>query len=208
MKQIGLVQESHHAMLARLQVATLTKCGCPVHSAPPKAPEKISFPATEEEERPENWLFQYYSSSTFNRCCGAATNHWEMAVHTVHDGQRQKLPDARGHLGNHVSNRTFLTPTCLTDLCSFTALLQQGAYSYATSPTKAPLTMSSTQMPTLLPHPAEAHAGPSDHTLAWESPKRICVKFFVKQLGFESKAPQNQLLYTNFNTNPFGTPIS
>ena len=53
-----------------------------------------------------------------------------------------------------------------------------------------------------------AHAWPNDRKRAWGSSTRICVKIFVKHLGFGSSAPKTQVFYKNFNTIPFGTPIS
>ena len=44
-------------------------CGCLKREAPPPPPTKLPFPATEENrERLEQYLLDYYKSSTFNKC--------------------------------------------------------------------------------------------------------------------------------------------
>jgi len=44
-------------------------CGCLKREAPPPPPTKLPFPATEDNrERLEQYLLEYYQSSTFNKC--------------------------------------------------------------------------------------------------------------------------------------------
>ena len=44
-------------------------CSCPPHQNPPPLPDTLPFPATEENRhRLEQWLLEYYKSSTFNVC--------------------------------------------------------------------------------------------------------------------------------------------
>ena len=44
-------------------------CGCPSHEKPPPLPDKLPFPATEENVgKMKQWLLDRYASSTFNRC--------------------------------------------------------------------------------------------------------------------------------------------
>ena len=45
------------------------RCSCPLRQAPPPLPTSLPFPATEENrEKLEQWLLDYYRSSTFNVC--------------------------------------------------------------------------------------------------------------------------------------------
>lgn len=45
------------------------ECSCPQRSAPPPLPTELPYPPTEENrERLEQWLLNYYKSSTFNVC--------------------------------------------------------------------------------------------------------------------------------------------
>ena len=44
-------------------------CRCPLRQSPPPLPTSLPFPATEENrEKLEQWLLDYYKSSTFNVC--------------------------------------------------------------------------------------------------------------------------------------------
>ena len=44
-------------------------CGCPQRQAPPPKPTALPFPATEpNQELLQDWLLNYYKSSTFNTC--------------------------------------------------------------------------------------------------------------------------------------------
>lgn len=48
---------------------SLAPCGCAFRQTPPPPPDKLPFPATENNRgRLEEWLLNYYSSSTFNTC--------------------------------------------------------------------------------------------------------------------------------------------
>ena len=48
---------------------TRASCGCLKHEPPPPPPTKLPYPATENNrERLEQYLLNYYSSSTFNKC--------------------------------------------------------------------------------------------------------------------------------------------
>ena len=50
---------------------TLAPCGCPVRSETPPAPTKPPFPITDTEEcraRLQEWMLDYFKSSTFNTC--------------------------------------------------------------------------------------------------------------------------------------------
>ena len=45
------------------------RCNCPPRQAPPSLPNSLPFPATEENRgKLEQWLLDYYRSSTFNVC--------------------------------------------------------------------------------------------------------------------------------------------
>ena len=45
------------------------KCSCPVRELPPDPPKTCPFPPTEDNlGRIENWIKEYYKSSTFNTC--------------------------------------------------------------------------------------------------------------------------------------------
>ena len=47
----------------------LAPCGCPTHKKPPPHPDRLPFPATEENiPKMRQWLLDRYASSTFNRC--------------------------------------------------------------------------------------------------------------------------------------------
>lgn len=50
--------------------STLTApCNCPRHQTPPPKPTQLPFPATESNrKRVQQWLLDYYRSSTFNTC--------------------------------------------------------------------------------------------------------------------------------------------
>ena len=44
-------------------------CNCPSRSSPPEVPNKLPFPATEENRgKLEQWLLNHYKASTFNTC--------------------------------------------------------------------------------------------------------------------------------------------
>jgi len=44
-------------------------CDCPTRQSVPRKPTSLPFPATDENrEKLQNWLLQYYNSSTFNTC--------------------------------------------------------------------------------------------------------------------------------------------
>ena len=59
-------QEQAH-MTAQIQLKS--ECGCPKRQMPPVKPTVLPYPATEENrERIQQWLLDYYSSSTFNTC--------------------------------------------------------------------------------------------------------------------------------------------
>ena len=46
-----------------------TECSCPKRSVPPPVPAKLPFTACEaNREKLEQWLMEYYASSTFNTC--------------------------------------------------------------------------------------------------------------------------------------------
>ena len=48
---------------------TTDECNCPRRSMPPPTPDKLPFPATDDNrERLEKWLVEYYASSSFNTC--------------------------------------------------------------------------------------------------------------------------------------------
>lgn len=78
--ELGLITESFPTVgeaAANLQAShpltssaqTTTPCHCPKRQPPPPKPAQPPFPATEaNRERLEQWLLDYYRSSTFNTC--------------------------------------------------------------------------------------------------------------------------------------------
>ena len=74
---IGKIQQTHHSTQILNAVDTLTHnescltapCECPRRQLPPAPPMELPFPATEENRKKlQEYLLEYYKSSSFNTC--------------------------------------------------------------------------------------------------------------------------------------------
>ena len=54
---------------SEVESSKYAECGCLLRKAPPKLPDKLPFPCTDENvEKMKAWLLEFYASSAFNKC--------------------------------------------------------------------------------------------------------------------------------------------
>ena len=68
-EQLRTISPLQQTPISTAQNNTTIPCNCPRRHLPPPKPTQMSLPATEANRaRLENWLLDYYHSSTFNTC--------------------------------------------------------------------------------------------------------------------------------------------
>ena len=70
LSDLGLINSSFPSLGASTNsAASKSTCNCPERAATPPLPDKLPYPATDENRaRLEAWIKQYYASSAFNTC--------------------------------------------------------------------------------------------------------------------------------------------